>query len=95
MGDRSESLIRQLKQVLVENLMLQVEPETIGDTQPLFGPGGLGLDSIDALQIVVALEKHFGFRIPDANAAREILRDVATIAAAIENCATKDTKAET
>jgi len=78
------SLVRQLKDMMVENLMLQVGAHEIGDTQPLFGPGGLGLDSVDALQIVVALEKHFGFKVPDANATREILKDVATMAGAIE-----------
>lgn len=85
MGEDLSTLKRQLKEMLVENLMLQVGPEDIGDAQPLFGPESLGLDSVDALQIVVALEKNFGFKVPDANAAREILRDVSTLAAAVES----------
>jgi len=80
----TDTLKRQIKAMMVENLMLQVGAEEIGDHQPLFGPGSLGLDSVDALQIVVGLEKHFGYKVADANAAREILRDVATMAAAIE-----------
>lgn len=83
MGDGGDNLRRQLKGMMVENLMLQIGADAIGDTQPLFGPGSLGLDSVDALQLVVALEKDFGFKVPDANAAREILRDVATMAEAI------------
>ncbi|MGE3311107.1 MAG: acyl carrier protein [Limisphaerales bacterium] len=78
------NLRRQLKELMVETLMLQVTPAEIGDDQPLFGPESLGLDSVDALQLVVALEKGFGFRIADSAAAREILRSVATIAQALE-----------
>lgn len=79
-----KSLSQQIKDLMVDNLMLQVSADQIPDDQPLFGPGSLGLDSVDALQLVVALEKTFGFKVPDANAAREILQSVATIAAALE-----------
>ena len=47
----------EIKQLLIENLMLQITAEEIGDEQPLFGPGSIGLDSVDALQLVVALDK--------------------------------------
>ena len=50
-------LRQQIKSIMVENLMLKITPAEIGDDQPLFGPGSLGLDSVDALQLVVALEK--------------------------------------
>lgn len=73
----------QIKQMLVENLMLQVTAEEIGDEQPLFGPEGLGLDSVDALQLVVALDKTFGLKIPDPAAAKQILQNVNTIASAV------------
>ena len=56
MNDSTE-LKAQIKQILVENLMLKISAAEIGDDQPLFGPGSLGLDSVDALQLVVALEK--------------------------------------
>jgi acyl carrier protein len=72
-----------VKQLLVENLMLQVSPSEIRDDQPLFGPDGLGLDSVDALQLVVALDKHYGLKIPDPASPRSILLNVGTIAAAI------------
>ena len=74
----------QIKRMLVENLMLQISAEEIGDDQPLFGPGGLGLDSVDALQLVVALEKNYALKISDAAAAKGILQSVNTIFAAIE-----------
>jgi acyl carrier protein len=74
----------QIKRLLVENLMLQSKPEEIADDLPLFGPGSLGLDSVDALQIVVALDKNYGLKIPDPEAAKKVLQSVNTIAAAVE-----------
>ena len=74
----------QIKRLLVENLMLQTPAEEIADDIPMFGPGGLGLDSVDALQLVVALDKNYGLKISDAEAAKGILKNVSTIAAAIE-----------
>jgi acyl carrier protein len=74
----------QIKQLLVENLMLQSKPEEIADDLPLFGPGSLGLDSVDALQIVVALDKNYGLKIPDPEAAKKVLQSVNTIVAAVE-----------
>ena len=70
--------------MMVENLMLQVTAAEIGDDLPLFGPGGLGLDSVDALQLVVALDKNFGLKVPDPAAAKLILQSVNTIAEAVE-----------
>jgi acyl carrier protein len=74
----------QLKSLLVENLMLQTPAEEIADDLPLFGPGGLGLDSVDALQLVVALEKNYGLKLSNAQVAKKTLQDVNTIAAAIQ-----------
>jgi acyl carrier protein len=73
----------QIKRMLVENLMLQISPEEIGDDQPLFGPGSLGLDSVDALQLVVALDKNYGLKITDPEVARSILQNVNTIVQAL------------
>ncbi len=73
-----------IKRLLVDNLMLQSGVEAITDDQPLFGPGSLGLDSVDALQIVVALDKNYGLKIPDPETARKVLHSVHTIAAALE-----------
>jgi acyl carrier protein len=76
-------LKERIKGLMVENLMLQISATDIGDELPLFGPGSLGLDSVDALQLVVALDKHFGLKIRDPEAAKEILRNVNTIADAV------------
>ena len=80
----SADLKSRIKEVLVEELMLQKEASEIGDTDPLFGPDGLGLDSVDALQLAVALDKHFGLKITDEEAAKGIFQSVDTIAEAIE-----------
>ena len=75
-----------LKAILVDELMLQMTPEEIGNDTPLFGPEGLGLDSVDALQLVVALEKHFNLKMSDGEAAKGILHSVSTIAAELTAC---------
>jgi acyl carrier protein len=81
--DNTAALKRDIKQLIVENLMLQVGPDEIGDEQGLFGPESLGLDSVDALQLVVALDKKYGLKIPNPEAARQVLRNVNTISAAV------------
>ncbi len=81
--DRAE-LRAKIKEVMVEELMLEQTPQSIGDGEPIFGSGGLGLDSVDALQLVVALEKNFGLKIGTADSAKGILTTVETIANAIE-----------
>lgn len=82
MQDVSE-LKQTVKKLMVENLMLQVTAAEIGDDQALFGPGSLGLDSVDALQLVVALDKNFGLKVADPGVAKEILQSVNTIAVAV------------
>jgi acyl carrier protein len=83
MNDSTE-LKAQIKQMLVDNLMLKISAAEIGDDQPLFGPGSLGLDSVDALQLVVALEKNYGLKLSDAEAARKTMQTVNAIAAAVQ-----------
>lgn len=68
-----------IKQMLVKNLMLQTTPEQIADDLPLFGPNGLGLDSIDALELVVSMEKTFGVGVPNSEVAGKALKTVNTI----------------
>jgi len=82
--DERSALTERIKNMMVENLMLQVTAADIADDQPLFGPGSLGLDSVDALQLVVALDKNFGLKIPDPGAAKEILQSVNTIVTALQ-----------
>jgi acyl carrier protein len=81
--DAAIKLKNDIKQLIVENLMLQITPEEIGDNQTFFGPESLGLDSVDALQLVVALDKKFGLKIQDPEEARQILQNVNTVAAAV------------
>ncbi|PYJ12287.1 MAG: phosphopantetheine-binding protein [Verrucomicrobia bacterium] len=69
----------QIKEMLVKNLMLQTTADQIGNDLPLFGPGGLGLDSIDALELVVSMEKTFGVGVPNSEVAAKALRTVDTI----------------
>ena len=75
----SEELKEQIKEMLVTNLMLRTPKEEITDDLPLFGPDGLGLDSIDALQLVVSMEKTFGVGVPNSETARAALASVNTI----------------
>ncbi len=79
----TDQLKAEVKKLLIDNLMLQQRPEEITDDIPLFGPGGLGLDSVDALQLVVALEKNYGLKIADPAAAKETMANVNSMAAAI------------
>jgi len=79
----SDDLHARIKEVMVDELMLKIPPRDIGDETPIFGSEGLGLDSVDALQLVIGLEKTFGLKITEGSAAKEILRNVTTIADAI------------
>ena len=69
-----------LKELLIERLKFEdMTPDDIGDDAPLFA-GGLGLDSIDALEIVVMLESEFGIRVKNESSARDHFRSIATLA---------------
>ena len=81
---QGEELRSKIKEVMVEELMLDFDAAEIADQTAIFGAGGLGLDSVDALQLVVAIEKHFGLKIADAEKAKGVLQSVETIAQAIE-----------
>jgi acyl carrier protein len=69
-----------LKELLIERLKFEgMTPADIPDDDPLFA-GGLGLDSIDALEIVVMLESEFGIKVKNESSARESFRSIATLA---------------
>lgn len=77
------ALPHRIKEMLVESLMLKISPEDIGNDTPLFGPEGLGLDSIDALELSVAVEKKFQAPVPNAEVARKAFASVNALAAHI------------
>ena len=69
----------ELKQLLIDNCMVKTDLSDVQEQTPLFGPESLGLDSIDALQLTVAIEKHYGLPIQDANLARDIFQNLGTL----------------
>lgn len=83
MSTPTQELRDEIRGLIVETLMLSTPSQEITDESPLFGPGSLGLDSVDALQLVVALDKRFGLKLSDADAARRVLVSVASIAEAV------------
>ena len=73
-----------IKRLFVDSLNLDgMKPEMIDDEAPLFGDG-LGLDSVDALELVVALEKEFGIKIKSQEMGREVFSSVASLSQFIE-----------
>ena len=84
-----DELILKLKQEIIEVLNLEdVKPEDIANDAPLFGDG-LGLDSIDALELIVLMEKNYGIKLKDASQGREIFKSVKVMAAYIHENRTK------
>jgi acyl carrier protein len=79
----SDELKTQIKQAIVRSLKLPIQPEEIENAAPLFG-AGLGLDSIDALELVLELERSFGVVIGDEQTGGQVLRSVDSIAEFVE-----------
>jgi acyl carrier protein len=75
----AEITLDDVRKLLVENCMLRVAPEEIQADTLLFGPESLGLDSIDALQLTVGIEKSYGIAITDPAVAREAFHSVTTL----------------
>ncbi|MGZ2369674.1 phosphopantetheine-binding protein [Ancylomarina sp. YFZ004] len=75
-----EALIEELKIKLIEQLNLEdIEPDEIEVDQALFGDG-LGLDSIDALELIVLMERDYGIKIADPNKGREVFATLTSMA---------------
>ena len=81
----TSALHAEIKEGIVRSLRLPMSPSDIGDDVQLFGPDGLGLDSIDVLELVLELERSFGVQIKDEDTGAKVLRSVNTIAAYIES----------
>jgi acyl carrier protein len=78
---QSSDLKREIKVLLVAELNLAgKDADSIADDAPLFGQGGLGLDSLDALQIAMLVEERFGVRVPEGDEARSIFASVQSLA---------------
>jgi len=68
----SQITVAELKAMIVRKLNLKgVTPESFADDGPLFGPQGIGLDSVDALELVLAIESEYGIQIQDAEVGKE------------------------
>lgn len=88
-----ETTQTELKQTLKEQIikflnLISVKPEDIKDDEPLFGEG-LGLDSIDSIELIVLLQREYGIDIKDPKEGRKVLVDINTMAAYIEKHRTK------
>jgi len=71
-----DNLRLELKQILVDRLKLERAPESIGDEELLFAPEGLGLDSIDALELVLGIEQRYGVQLGNEEVATEALASI-------------------
>ena len=84
-----EELILKLKSEIIEALNLEgMKPEDIDENAPLFGDG-LGIDSIDALELIVLMEKNYGIKLTDPAKGKEVLKSVAVMAEFIMQNRTK------
>jgi acyl carrier protein len=82
--DPQDTLARQVKTAIVRCLRMPISPDEIEDDMPLFDVG-LGLDSIDALEIVLELQRSFAVEITDEQVGKRVLRSVRTIVEFIED----------
>ena len=84
-----EEMILKLKQEIIEVLNLEdIKPEDIDNDAPLFGEG-LGLDSIDALELIVLMEKNYGIKLQDPAKGKEIFKSISVMADYIQKNRTR------
>ncbi|KQX85093.1 acyl carrier protein [Variovorax sp. Root473] len=77
----SSEFIARLKALVLEAVEKDAPPGGLGDDEPLFGPEArLDLDSLDALQVSMAIQQHFGLRMPDSKDTRRALTSIAHLA---------------
>ncbi|MDA8018441.1 MAG: phosphopantetheine-binding protein [Thermoanaerobaculia bacterium] len=84
MSEAPQDLKVRIKKMLVERLKLEVDPAAIEDDAPLFSEQGLGLDSIDALELVLGVEQELGVRIDDEEVGSKAFASVSALAAFVD-----------
>ena len=85
-----EEIKAELKRLLVENLSLEdLKPEQIGDNADLFGDNGVGLDSLDGVEVVVILHRTYGLDVKAMQKGRDVFRSINTLAPYVLANATK------
>ncbi len=83
---KNNNLSEQLKKIIIEELNLEdIEASGINDDDPLFGDEGLGLDSLDAVELVVLIQKHFGVEIKDMEEGKVALASISSLVDFINN----------
>ena len=77
-----EQLKTEVKEVIIKTLNInKINPEDVDNSAPLFAPDNpFGLDSVDAIDIIMTVQKHFNVRIADQNLARDVLESIETLA---------------
>ena len=90
MNKSLDELKKELKERLVESVALEdVAPSDIGDDTPLFGGEGVGLDSLDGVELVVMLQRHYGLDVRELQKGKEIFQSINTLAAYVSQNAKK------
>ena len=85
-----EELILEVKNDIIEALNLEdMQPEDLENDAPLFGADGLGLDSIDALELIMVLEKKYGIKLKDPKEGKDVFKTVRVVAEYIKANRTK------
>ena len=82
MSNPSDDLKLEIKKLIMNTLLINdVDPNAVDDDKPLFGgDNALTLDSVDAIEIIMAIQRTYGVRIADQNLAREVVRSINSIA---------------
>jgi acyl carrier protein len=79
MQPKDQATVESLRSLLAENVMLKIDASSIAEDTPLFGAEGVGLDSLDALQIIISVEKKYGISIGDASTAKDALQSLGVL----------------
>jgi len=79
MQPKEQATVESLRVLLAENVMLKIDAASIAEDTPLFGAEGVGLDSLDALQIIISVEKKYGISIGDASTAKDALQSLGVL----------------